>query len=155
MERGTERITLVTLIGWLVLAGLMAAIAAPIALWVGPSHHSLVVRLAGALFAASVFCRLGAAVRAAIEAGPSSPVELALDRPEPRALADPGLRRAAGDLRSSLGRGGSFHRVLRPRLLAIAESRGARLPPELLPRQGSRVRREDLALILAVLEEAE
>ncbi|MDA8050174.1 MAG: hypothetical protein M0002_09240 [Rhodospirillales bacterium] len=155
MEPGAERITLGTLLGWIVLALLIGAIATPLALWVGPEHHVVVVRLAGALFTAAVLYRLATAVRAVIESKTPSPAEAALRRSPPPAIADPTLLRLGTDIRSSLRRRGHFERVLWPCLTAIAESRGVTLPPSRAARRGAAIRRADLLRILDAIEEAE
>ena len=155
METGAEPITLRTLLGWGVLAFVIAAIATPIELWVGPTEHALVVRLAGAIFAASVIWRLAAAVRGAVEAGRPRASDLARRRPPQRIEADAVLVRLVNDVRASTRQRYYFVRTLWPRLEKLARERSAPLPPAMPPRLGRPVAGDELAAILVAIEEAE
>lgn len=155
MEPDAERIRPGTFVGWGVLLVVIAVIATPVALWVGPESNRLVARLAGAIFAAAVLFRLAAAVRAAMGAGARSLGEIAFSRPQAPAAPDPLLARLGLDVQLSLRQRHHFVRVLWPRLEKIAWRRHARLPPDLPPRRGRPLRRDDLERILAALEAAE
>ncbi len=148
MEPGAEAVTLGTFMGWGVLLVLIAGIATPIVLWVGEANAAVVVRLAGALFAAAVVFRLIAAVRAV-------PDGTALRRKQAAGEPDPRLARLAGEVRLSLRQRGYFARVLWPHLEKIARRRHAQLPRDMPPRHGRPVSRDDLERILAAIEAAE
>ena len=72
MRPNPERITWLTLIGWLVLALVIAMFATPIALWVGAAGRPTVIRIAVAIFCACFVQRLLVLIRhaAAIDQAP-------------------------------------------------------------------------------------
>jgi len=155
MEPDAEPVTVRTVLGWGVLAFVITAIAAPIELWVGPGEHALVVRLAGAAFAASVIWRLAAAARGAVEAGRPRAGDLAQQSRPEKIEPDAALVRLTNEVRASTRERYYFARALWPRLERLAHKRHVRLPPAMPPRLGRPVRNDELASLLAAIEEAE
>ena len=155
MDSGAEPVTLRTVLGWAVLACVIASIATPIELWVGPEDHVLVVRLASAAFAAAVIWRIAAAARGAVEAGRPHASDLAQRRAPEKIEADATLVRLTADVSASIRRWNYFVRALWPRLEQLARERDARLPPVMPPPHGRPIKVDELAAILAAIEEAE
>lgn len=94
-----ERITWVTLIGWLLLAALLGALATPIALWVGPSGRPIVIRLAVAMLGAVIVARLVQVIRQTAMLDHLTQAEAAMRQSEATAATDPVLTELARELR--------------------------------------------------------
>ena len=94
-----ERITWVTIIGWLLLGALLAAVATPIALWVGPAGQPVVIRLAVAVLGAVIVARLVQMIRQAAMLDQLSPAETATTQTGVPAPTDPVLTELARELR--------------------------------------------------------
>lgn len=154
MDSGAEPVTLRTVFGWVVFAFVIAMIATPIEIWVGPTEHVLVVRLAGAVFAMAVIWRLMTAVRGAAEAGRPQASALAQKKPHEQVDADATLVRLAADVRASTRQWQYFVRSLWPRLEKLAHQRHVVLSPTMLPRHGRPVKVDELAAIVTAIEEA-
>jgi hypothetical protein len=156
MDPATEgRITWWTLAGLLVLAMAIAAVAAPVCVWVGPQQRPVVVRLAVALFCGCALWRLVRAVAEAAGLGIVSAADLALHPPPPRADPDPSLPRLASEIRLGLARRRHFDRDLRPRLQALAGRRGVVLPRDALPAPpGRRAVEAEIERLVTAIEQA-
>ena len=80
MEPTPDRITWVTIVGWLMLAGVIAMVAVPIGLWVGPGGQPVVARIAVAIFCIGIVYRLGVVIRHAVMVDQLSPARAAFMR---------------------------------------------------------------------------
>ena len=94
-----DRITWVTIIGWLLLGALVAALATPIALWVGPAGQPAVIRLAVAVPGAVIVARLVQMIRQAARLDQLSQAEAAMTQTDVRVATDPVLTELARELR--------------------------------------------------------
>jgi len=136
MRPNPERITWLTLIGWLVLALVIAMFATPIALWVGAAGRPTVIRIAVAIFCACFVQRLLVLIRhaAAIDQAPLA--DRATMPSVESVTTDPLLTDLAKDLRW-----GGWYFVppaLWTRLQALCHAHWSVLPPELMPKSGGR-----------------
>lgn len=103
MDDNPECITWRTLAGFLVLGAVIGVLAAPIAAMVESGHRPLVIRLAVALFAAIVCCRLIVAIREAAMIGQMSSADVALQPRAAPAQVDPLLARLTAEARAGFG----------------------------------------------------
>jgi len=94
-----ERITWVTITGWLVLGALLAALAAPIALWVGPAGQPVVIRIAVAVLGAVIVSRLMQMIRQAAMLDQLTQAEAATMQADVQVVTDPTLTELARELR--------------------------------------------------------
>jgi hypothetical protein len=139
------------LLGFLVLAIAIAAVAIPTATWFDSSTRPLVIRFAVTLFTAVVLFRLVRAVRGDARVDEKSPADLAT---RPRAVhvsLDPLLQRLIGELRISV----RWHVVppsLLERLRALSMQQTGRLPAELVPQPGRRPTWQDIERVVEKLE---
>ena len=130
MTPNTERITWRTLVGLLVLAVLLAAVAAPIAVWGDAASRLLVIRLAAALFCAIALFRLVVAIRQEAGIEQISAAEMAKRPRQETAQADPLLAGLAAELRRGIVPrpiGSAVHQ----RLQRLGDRRGIAVPAEL------------------------
>jgi hypothetical protein len=153
------RITWRTLVGLLVLALAVAAVAAPIGVWVEPPQRPVVVRVAAAVFLACALFRCVRAVAGAVGLDLESPADLAMRHAAPPpARPDPLLPILAAEIRHGLGRGCRLDRGLWARLQALARRRGVVLPPDALPRSrpppGRMMTQADVDRAIGLIERA-
>jgi hypothetical protein len=136
MGPNPERITWLTVIGWLVLALVIAMFAAPIALWVGATGQPTVIRIAVAIFCACAVQRLLLLIRRAAAIDEVPQADYATKLSVGSVTTDPLLTDMAKDLRW----GGWYFvpRALWMRLQDLCHDRGTVLPPELMPKSGRR-----------------
>ena len=127
MNRGPEAITRKTLAGFVVLAALLAAIAAPIALWVGPGGQYLVVRLAVAFYVAVIAYRLLTVIKAAALVGHLTPAEIALQPRVTEVTVDPLMLQLVKETRPGLRQ---VSHALWQRVQSLCRRRGLPVPDE-------------------------
>jgi len=136
MQPNPERISWLTIIGWLVLALVIALFAVPIALWVGAAGQPAVIRIAVAIFCACIVKRVFLLIRHAAAIGEVPPSNHATMPPVRSVTTDPLMTALAKDLR---WHGWYFvPPALWARLRGLCHDRGTVLPPELMPRPGRR-----------------
>lgn len=153
MAPDADALTWRTLAGFLVAAALLAAVATPVALWVGPEQRAVVPHIAVALLAAGTLRRLAAAVRGAAWLDTPSEVARVLDRPPPQAEPDPGFSRLSSELRSLAPLRPGAEPLLWTRLRAIAAARGVAERQVVAP-HGRRVSKADLERLIGAIEQA-
>ena len=153
MDRGPERITWKTIIGWFVLAILIALVAAPVSIWVGPAGQPIVVRFAVAVFCAVIVYRLAVVIREAALVGQMTPAEIAMQPRKVEVQTDPLLTGLASELRGRI-----WWHVAAPalwaHLLQLCQRRGAVPPAELLPEPGHHPTWQDAERMIHFLEDA-
>ena len=132
MNPQSERFTWRTLVGFLLLAVLIAVVAVPTAVWLGSEQQPLVARLALALFASVVLFRLARVVREWAKVDEPSPADIAARPRATRVELDPILLRLSSELRFSL-RFRLVPRALLERLRELFSRETGRIPPELGP----------------------
>lgn len=149
------RITWRTPVGLLALALAIAAVAAPVCVWVEPPLRQVAVRVAVAVFCACALWRLARAVAGAAGLDVASAADLALNRAAPPARPDPLLLRLASEVRRGLTWRRRFDRGLWSRLQTLAGRRGVVLPPDLLPGPlGRRMTEADVERTISMIERA-
>lgn len=152
MEPDADALTWRTVAGFFLAAALLAVVAAPVALWVGPVHRALVLRVAGAVLAAGTLSRLVSALRNAVRLDMPSEVARVLDRPLLPAIPDPGFSRLANELRGLPSRGHATEPLLWTRLRATATKRDI-AEPEVAARPGRRIGKADLDRLITAIEQ--
>jgi hypothetical protein len=153
MSPSAERITWRTLVGLLALAMMVAAVAAPIAVWVDAGSRPLVIRLATAVFCLMVVYRLVCAIREEAGIDQVSPAEIATRPQQESLLIDPLLVRLTGELRDGVLQR-TIKSALWQRLQRLAERRAVTLPSELAPRPGRQLTMTDTERAISCLEDA-
>jgi hypothetical protein len=115
MPTSDDALTWRTWLGFSVAAGVIAAVAAPVALWVGPGFRPMVWRGAGALLAIVVLPRMLRAVREAAGVDMETPVRRLLRDPPSIAQVDPAFARLASEIHGALvhRRHDEDHRIAR------------------------------------------
>lgn len=136
MKHNLERITWLTLVGWLVLAVVIAVFAAPIALWVGAAGQPTVIRIAIAIFCACIVQRLLRLIRHAAAISEEPQADLATRPAVEPVTTDPLLT----DLAKDLGWGGWYFvpHALWMRLQGFRHARETVGSPEPMPMSGRR-----------------
>src|SRR6185312_5738507 len=99
MGPNPERITWLTVIGWLVLALVIAMFATPIALWVGTAGQPTVIRIAVAIFCACIMHRLLLLIRRAVAIDEEPQADQIIRRSMGSFTIDPLLKDLSKDLR--------------------------------------------------------
>lgn len=146
MDRGPEAITGKTLAGFAALAALLAALATPVALWVGPSGQGLVVRIAVAAFVAVIAYRLLAVIKAAALVGHQTPAEIALQPRATEVEVDALMQQLMKETRLGLWQ---VSPALWQRVQSLCWRRGLAVPDE----PALRPSRQDVARIVQHLED--
>lgn len=136
MEPNPERVTWLTVVGWLVLALVIAMFAVPIALWVGAAGQPVVIRIAVAIFCACIVQRLLLLIRHAADIDQVPQADRATRPSVGSVTTDPLLTDLAKDLRW----GGWYFisPALWIRLQRLCRDRGTVPPPEVMPQPGRR-----------------